>query len=230
MQALVKKEEPRELPEIKGLSTLERAAEYIVRSGLFGVNRKEQAITLMLLAQAEGIHPIQAIKEYHILQGRPAMRADAMLARFQAAGGKVTWHELSDTRCSATFEHPQGGKVTITWTMEDAKRAGLLDKKNKDGSPNNWEKYPRQMLRARVISEGVRTVFPGIIVGIYTPEEVAEFDEPETRPAEVKPAEIKTEALRLNTITTITKMVIKISRVRASLRVPRVSWMSSVLS
>ena len=135
--------------------------------------KKEQAVALMLLAQAEGMHPMRAIQEYHIIQGRPAMRTDAMLARFQRAGGKVTWHELNDKKAKATFEHPQGGKVTIEWTIEMAKRAGLLDKQG-----SNWLKYPRAMLRARVISEGIRTVFPGVIVGIYTPEEVQDFAEP----------------------------------------------------
>ena len=168
--ALVKKEEPAQAPAIVGLETLERAADYVVKSGLFGVTRKEQAIALMLLAQAEGIHPMKAIQEYHIIQGRPALKADAMLARFLKAGGKVTWHEISDKKCKATFEHPQGGKATIEWTIEMAKSAGLFDKQG-----SNWKKYPRAMLRARVISEGIRTVYPVVIVGTYTPEEVQDF-------------------------------------------------------
>jgi hypothetical protein len=40
-----------------------------------------------------------------------------------------------------------------------------------------WTKYPRQMLRSRVISEGVRTVFPGATSGLYVPEEVGSFTE-----------------------------------------------------
>ena len=40
-----------------------------------------------------------------------------------------------------------------------------------------WHKYPRQMLRARVISEGIRAVYPGGCSGFYTPEEVADFDQ-----------------------------------------------------
>ncbi len=183
--ALVKKETKVEYPTIVGLNQLEKAAEYIVRSGLFGVRTKEQAIALMLLAQAEGIHPMRAIQEYHIINGRPAMRADAMLARFIAAGGKVVWHELNDEVAEATFKHPAGGEVRIRWDLERAKKAGLLDKKNKDGSPNNWQRYPRAMLRARVISEGIRTVFPNVIVGVYTPEEIQDFDVPETIEAEV---------------------------------------------
>jgi hypothetical protein len=155
------------------LAEIERAAQYIAKSGLFGVKDPVQAVALMLLAQAEGTHPARAVQEYHIINGRPALRADAMLARFLAAGGRVEWHVLTDERAEATFSHPQGGTVRLAWTLEDAKRAGLLDKK--DG---NWHRYPRAMLRARLISEGVRTVYPGVATGVYTPEEVMDLPEP----------------------------------------------------
>ena len=153
------------------MNDLEKAAQYIVKSRLFGVQDATQAVTLMLLAQAEGIHPMRAIQEYHIIQGRPSLKADAMLARFQQAGGSLKWLELSDEVCAAEFSHPQGGTATIRWTIEDAKRAGLLGK-----TGSGWSKYPRAMLRSRVVSEGVRTVYPGVIVGSYTPEEVSHFD------------------------------------------------------
>lgn len=154
--------------EIVALQDIERAGELIAKSGLFGVKTPEQAIALMLVAQAEGRNPFEAARDYHIIQGRPALKADAILARFQQAGGSVRWIELSDTKAVAEFSHPQGGKVTIDWDLDRAKRAGLLGKEN-------WRNYPRQMLRARVISEGVRTVFPGVCVGTYTVEEVQDM-------------------------------------------------------
>src|SRR4029077_18547676 len=69
---------------------------------------------------------------------------------------------------SATFTHPQGGSVKVEWTIEMAKRIGLTSK-------DVWKFYPRAMLRARVISEGVRTTNPGVAIGIYTPEEVQDL-------------------------------------------------------
>jgi hypothetical protein len=122
----------------------------------------------MLVAQAEGRNPFEAARDYHIIQGRPALKADSILARFQQAGGSIRWIELNDTRAVAEFNHPQGGKVTIDWDIERAKRAGLAGK-------DNWKNYPRQMLRARVISEGVRTIYPGVCVGTYTVEEVQDM-------------------------------------------------------
>jgi len=150
------------------LQDIERAGNYIAKSGLFGVKTPEQAIALMLVAQAEGRNPFEAARDYHIIQGRPALKADSILARFQQAGGSVRWIELSDTKAVAEFSHPQGGKVTIDWDIERAKRAGLVSK-------DSWKNYPRAMLRARVISEGVRTIYPGVCVGTYTVEEVQDM-------------------------------------------------------
>lgn len=145
--------------------TLARA---FAQSGLFGVKNEAQALALMALCEAEGMHPAKAIQEFHIVQGRPAMKADAMLARFQRAGGKVDWHDYTDRKVSGTFTHPLGGSVRIEWTIDEAKRIGLANK-------DNWKNYPRAMLRSRCISEGVRTVFPGISQGMYTVEEVQDM-------------------------------------------------------
>lgn len=147
---------------------IERMAVAIAKSGFFGVKTPEQAVALMLVAQAEGLHPAQAARDYVVIQGRPSLRADAMLARFQLAGGKVEWIEHTDTKVAGRFTHPQGGSVVIDWTLERARNANLTNKET-------WRAYPRQMLRARVISEGVRAVFPGVVVGTYSVEEVQDM-------------------------------------------------------
>ena len=109
------------------------------------------------------------------------MKADTMLARFQQQGGKVEWHMLSDTKAEATFSHPSGGSVRIDWTIERAQKAGLAKK-------DVWIGYARAMLRSRVISEGIRTVLPGVIQGIYSPEELASLDPDGTGPVTVEAA------------------------------------------
>lgn len=153
-----------------------RLSEAVAASGLFGMKTPAQALALMAIAQAEGQHPALAARDYHVVQGRPVLKADAMLARFQAAGGRMKMIEYTDARVVAEFSHPQGGTIVVDWDLERAKWAGLAGK-------DNWRNYPRQMLRARVISEGVRTVFPGAVVGMLTPEEAIDI------PAESAPAE-----------------------------------------
>ena len=153
-----------------GIDSLEKMGHYIATSGLFGVKSPVQAVALMLIAQAEGRHPASAAQDYNIIQNRPALKADSMLARFQQAGGKVEWEEYTDQRVAGLFSHPQSPKpVLVDWDMTRAKTAGL-------GAKDNWKHYPRAMLRARVISEGVRTVYPAVLGGMYTPEEVMDFE------------------------------------------------------
>jgi hypothetical protein len=149
------------------VSDIERMARAVASSKLFGVQNVEGAMALMLIAQAEGRHPASAANDYNIIQGRPAKKADAMLRDFLSAGGKVQWLSLTDTKAEATFAHPAGGTVTIAWDMDRAKRAAL-------GGKDMWAKYPRQMLRSRVVSEGIRTVFPGATSGMYVPEEISD--------------------------------------------------------
>ncbi len=82
--------------EIATINDIERMSQVVVKSGLFGIKTPDQAMSLMLLCQAEGMSPVIAVRDYHIIQGRPALKADAMLARFQSAGGKVRWTEMND--------------------------------------------------------------------------------------------------------------------------------------
>ena len=59
-----------------------------------------------------------------------------------------------------------------SWSIADAKRAGLAGRQN-------WRKFPRAMLRARVISEALRAYAPDLLGGAYVPGEVQQDGEPE---------------------------------------------------
>jgi|APGre2960657404_1045060.scaffolds.fasta_scaffold115787_1 hypothetical protein len=150
---------------------LVQMAEVIAESKLFGIQNAKQALALGLLCQAEGRHIGEAGRDYHIISGKPVLKSEIMLARFQAAGGKVEWNEYKDDLVSATFTHPQAGSLKVTWTLQDAKRAGLLGNQT-------WQKYPKQMLSNRVISEGIRRTYPGVLSGCYTPEEITDMNLP----------------------------------------------------
>lgn len=162
MNALV----PVNATPVFGMNDIKDIALAIANGGLFGSRDPNAVLTLCLLAQAEGQHPAVVFRDYHIIQGRPAKKADAMLRDFITSGGKVEWHTLDDTKADATFSHPSGS-ARIDWTLERAKKAKITNPM--------WEKYPRQMLRSRVISEGVRTVFPGATSGLYEVGEVQDI-------------------------------------------------------
>lgn len=147
---------------------MQQMAEVAAGSKMFGFKNTQEAMAIMLLCQAENLHPAVAMRDFHVIQGRPALKADAMLARFQQAGGRVEWKEYTDEKVSGLFSHPQGGTLEVSWTLAKAKSIGIANK-------DNWRNYPRAMLRARVVSEGIRSVYPGCVVGVYTPEEVQDF-------------------------------------------------------
>lgn len=155
--------------ELIPMNDIKEMATAVMKSGLFGMPSIESAVALMLVCQSEGLHPMQAAKRYHIIKGKCAMRSDAMLAEFQRQGGKVEWLERNDKIVAANFSHESSGTCRFEWTIEMAKQAGLT------GNPT-WQKFPRQMLTARCISEAVRTMLPGCVVGVYTPEEIQDFD------------------------------------------------------
>ena len=156
--------------ELIPFAEVKALADAVVASKLFAAfSMPQQALVLMMVAQAEGCHPMQAVQRYDVIGGRPAKKSDAMLADFQARGGKVAWLEITDKACEGEFSAPGLSQpVRIRWTIEQAQAAGLASK-------GTWKQYPRAMLRARVVSEGVRTSMPGVVAGLYTPEEVADF-------------------------------------------------------
>ena len=150
------------------IGDIQTMAEVAAKSKMFGFKSTEEAMAIMLLCQAENLHPAIAMRDFHVIQGRPALKADAMLARFQQAGGSVNWKVYEDEQVTGIFSHPQGGTLEVSWLLSKAKLIGIANK-------DNWKNYPRAMLRARCISEGIRAVYPGCVVGVYTPEETENF-------------------------------------------------------
>lgn len=158
------------------MNDMERIANAIAQGGLFGSKDPYAVLTLCLLAQAENKHPALVMQDFHIISGKPAKKAEAMQRDFLAAGGKIEWHQLDDDCADATFSHPAGGVARITWDKARVAQAQL-------GANPMHKKYPRQMLRSRVISEGVRTVFPGATSGLYESGEVADMQDAPATPA-----------------------------------------------
>jgi len=169
------------MSNIVPLSDISQMAEVAATSKMFGFRSQQEAMAIMLLCQAENLHPATAMRDYHVISGRPALKADAMLARFQQAGGTVNWKVYTDAEVTGVFSHPQGGSLEVSWTMAQAKSIGIANK-------DNWRNYPRAMLRARCLSEGIRSVYPGCVVGVYSVEETQDF-EPKGKPVDMGTAE-----------------------------------------
>ncbi len=182
---------------------IEVMAKKAAQSRLFGMD-EAQAFTLMMLCEAEGIHPIQALRRFDIIDGRPTLKAATIQAEFQHHGGRLEWGETTAEVCEATFSHPALHpkpipiRITLQELIDSGVALGRWDERTKRRELKaNYQRHPRSMLRARVISEGVRAIDPGIVVGLYTPEEVSDFDDhptasaprPDPTPEPAPPAE-----------------------------------------
>lgn len=151
------------------MKDVETMANVATRSGLFGIKDPMQAMALMLLCQAEGLHPMVACRQYHVIQGRAAMTSQTMMSKFLSGGGRQEIHELSDTVADITLSHPAGGSARIRWTIEQARSAGLVGK-------DNWKNHPRSMLLRRAQAEAVRAVAPFVLEGIPSADEAEEIE------------------------------------------------------
>lgn len=181
------------------LAAVKQLGEMIATSGLFGCTKIEQGQVLALQCLAERKPPLELAKTYHLIEGKLSMRSDAMLAKFQMSGGRVEWQTRTDKEVAAVFSH-NGNKLPFTVRLEDFVANGVAT--TRDGKlKDNWRKFPRQMLTARVISEAVRLLAPEIVFGVYTPEEVQDFSSaPEVKT--VKPEVVKAEPAKLDSIIT----------------------------
>lgn len=166
---------------------IRQVGEFFAKSGMFGCEKIEQGMVLAMACLAEKKSPLEIKRTYHLLNGELSMRADAMLAQFRSKGGKHKVLKRTADEASVELEL-NGDKQTFTFTWEMAKAEPFVWMKDKDkgGNPipkKNWA-TPRarmQMLWARVISDGVRTLAPEIVSGVYTPEE-AEDETPQPAP------------------------------------------------
>ena len=78
-------------------------------SGLFGFKTKHEAMSIMMIAQAEGKHPATAARDYDVINRKLAKRAEAMMRDFMEGGGKVKWHALTD-EIGRRHLHPSAGR------------------------------------------------------------------------------------------------------------------------
>lgn len=141
-------------------------ASAISKTKIMGTNSYNDIFALMIIANENE----ESFMDYDIILGRISLKSQAVLIRFQKAGGKIKYLKRDDNECTIEFYHNDAGSLTITWDMARARQAGLNINKQ------NWKQYPRQMLSARCIAEGVRALYPACLKGMYLSEEVQDFE------------------------------------------------------
>lgn len=136
----------------------------------------------MELGQSLSIPPIQAINEVHVIEGKPSASANLIGGLVRRAGHvlriRVDRDAMQATAQIIRHDDPDY-TFEVTWTMDDAKRAGSTNK-------DNWKKYPIAMLKARAITEVAREACPEALMGIaYTPDELGVVVDQDGNPVNV---------------------------------------------
>lgn len=166
----------------------------IAQSGMFGINNPGAGLVIAATCHGQGISLLEFARTYHIIDGKPSMRADAMLAEFRKRGGKMRITENSLERAAAEFEF-EGNLFCGSFSMDDARRTGDCFKGDGKTLKHNWAARPDDMLWARMISRSVRRLCPEIVAGTYTPEEMEDM-----RPTvAVEPRALTVEDVRVRT-------------------------------
>lgn len=144
-------------------------AKQFAESGMFtDAKQASQAFVKIMAGQEIGIPPFAAMSGVHIIQGKPTIGA-GLIASTVKGSGKYDYKvvEQSEKICSIDFYQGAEKIGNSTFTIEEAKKAGT----------KNLDKFPKNMLFARAISNGVKWFAPDVFSGpVYTPEEMITVD------------------------------------------------------
>jgi len=173
---------PTSLDDALKISEILAASDFVPKD----YQRKPGNILVAMQWGAEiGLQPLQAMQNIAVINGRPSVWGDAMLALVRGSGLlEFIKEELSENGTEATCTVKRKGEdphVSV-FTMEDAKKAGL------SGKQGPWTQYPKRMLKLRARSYALRDIFPDVLKGMPIAEE--EMDkEIDITPASESPVE-----------------------------------------
>jgi hypothetical protein len=162
-------------PVPQGLDQVRGYAELFAASGLFKNASDVAKAAIQIQAGAEiGVPPFAAMTGIHVINGKPTLGANLMAAKLKGSGKydyRVT--KMADDAVSIDIYQGADKLGSSSYSIDEAEGAGLL-------SNPTWKKFPRNMLFARAMSNGIKWFCPDVLSGgtFYTPEEMgAEVDE-----------------------------------------------------
>lgn len=121
----------------------------------------EKVLAALLLGHEKGVGAMTALSHIDVIEGKAVSNSELRQALAEAGGARLRVKESSDTRCviHAWSAGDTGEPTVVTWTIEDAKKAGLTNK-------DNWRKYPKRMLFRRASADATAMVAAAAIVGL----------------------------------------------------------------
>lgn len=148
-------------------------------------NRKEDTLVAMMMGSELGLNPIQSLQNIAVINGRPSIYGDALLALVQNHPAFVSIEESFDKTANAAtcvVTRRNGKPHTQTFSQEDAAKAGLW------GKQGPWKQYPVRMLTMRARGFALRNQFADALAGLITAEEAEDMPAEELRTVSPAPA------------------------------------------
>ena len=172
---------------LASLDDMWRFANYVAESRLApkGIETPAAILIALQMGAELGLTPMASLQNISIINGRPSVWGDAMLGVCQASGAfdfaafeeTVTAADGVWTATCTVRRFPNGKPIVRTFSMNDAKTAGL------QGKTGPWQQYPKRMLQMRARSWALRDAFSDLLRGFKCTEEVSDYQTIDEQPA-----------------------------------------------
>jgi len=174
---------------INSIEDVSRLGVAVAKSGWFGTIPQSTGEMIAMTMLQERISPVTFKKKYHIINNSLSVTSRAIVSAFKRMGGKMKLHEVGKEKCDITFSY-DGNELRYAVTLQEFIDNGVALAKDGATLKDNWAKFSGDMLYARCCSFAIRKICPEADDGLYTTEEVADFDDAPAAPAP-KPEPIK---------------------------------------
>ena len=136
------------------------------------VNKPGNVLVAVQTGAELGLKPMQSLQGISVINGRPGIWGDAMWALVISHPEYEDSHEeKTDTGCTITLKRRGRSAVVVSFTMEDAKKAGLA------GKQGPWQTAPKRMMQMRARAFAARDLFADALKGIKSIEELRDYQE-----------------------------------------------------
>src|SRR5574343_797238 len=151
---------------------LMKVADMLHKSGMYKhLQNVGQYFAVIQYGAEMGVPPMTALQNIHLIEGKPGCSVNLLSSLMRQHGCEIETIQSDSKICKIRCTNPKGKSEVISYTIEEAKAAGLADK-------SNWKKYPADMLYSRCVSRAQRRMCPEATYGMYTEEEVESFESP----------------------------------------------------
>jgi hypothetical protein len=159
--------------EPHGFEAAKNVAAMVAKMGLCGVKSAEDAMSRIMTGRALGLPTMTSIRAIRMIKGNPSIEAKlkVALARRHPDCEYFRLVETTNERAKYVTKRRGNPEVPFTYTLAQAKQAGLLDRGDKEDM-NNWNARPDYMLRARASSGLVDIEYPDATLGLPSTDEM----------------------------------------------------------